>query len=162
MILVLLCYSALNKNRVKWTVLFHWLLFIVMVVRLSSHFCKFVQLEVPALIEELNLPACRMWELAWLPSIMASMFAQLSLKRNNTSLLWQALLGMYVLICQVILLDRRQASLVTDSQSILQLRVVEVKGGAERDTERDTERDGRVCGERESLRAFFLQFLVVV
>lgn len=85
--------SALNKSRIKWTVLLHWLLFALMAARLAGDILKVAQVDVPLMIEQLNLPAAKLWELGWQPSIMASMFAQLSLRRNNVSLLWQAMLG---------------------------------------------------------------------
>ena len=73
--------------------LLHWLLFLVMAARLSSDVLRLLQVDIPPIIQELNLPTARLWELAWQPSILASIFAQLSLKRNNVSLLWQAMLG---------------------------------------------------------------------
>ncbi|XP_067948498.1 protein jagunal-like isoform X2 [Watersipora subatra] len=88
---------SLNKGRLKVTVIFHWLLFLMMLLRLTPDLCAMVKTEVPVIIESLSLPPPSLWELSWLPSIMASMFAQLSLKRNTSSLLWQALLGNLVL-----------------------------------------------------------------
>lgn len=87
--------SALNKGRIKWTILCHWLVFVLMLLRLSADFCRLAKVSTPMFIAQLHLPPPRVWEVMWLPSIMASMFAQLSLKKNNSSLLKQALLGKY-------------------------------------------------------------------
>lgn len=89
--------SALNKSRIKWTVLLHWLLLLLIAARLAGDILTLLQVDIPPTLQDLNLPKARLWELAWQPSILASIFAQLSLKRNNVSLLWQAMLGQLIL-----------------------------------------------------------------
>lgn len=71
----------------------HASLFVLGLARLSKEIFSLAGVQVPAELERLNLPTPLPWELAWLPSMIASLFASLSLRKNNSALLWQALLG---------------------------------------------------------------------
>ncbi|KAL9698269.1 hypothetical protein quinque_001710 [Culex quinquefasciatus] len=73
--------SALNKARLKYCIFFHYLLFFVMLVKLSADILDRLDIFILE-IEELQIPAPLWWEYFWCLSVFLS-FVGLSAARRN-------------------------------------------------------------------------------
>lgn len=74
-------FSALNKARLKYCIFFHYLLFFVMLVKLSADILDRLDIFILE-IEELQIPAPLWWEYFWCLSVFLS-FVGLSAARRN-------------------------------------------------------------------------------
>lgn len=83
--------SATNKSRLKYCIFFHYMLFFVMLAKLSADILD--RLDVFILeIEELRVPAPLWWEYIWCLSIVLS-FVGLSAAKSNRLLQMQKYMG---------------------------------------------------------------------
>ncbi len=88
--------SVVNKSRLKMISVVHFLLFVLMLFRLSVSLFVMFGMRPPAFLQKLRLPRPHPWEYWWLASILATILALLSLNRNQVFLIKQALLGIIV------------------------------------------------------------------
>jgi hypothetical protein len=79
--------SALNKSRLKYCIFFHYLLFFVMLTKLSADILDHLDIFILE-IEELRVPKPLFWEYVWCISIVLS-FMGLSAARRNQILSMQ-------------------------------------------------------------------------
>lgn len=75
--------SALNKSRLKYCIFFHYLLFFVMLLKLSADILDRLDIFILE-IEELRVPKPLLWEYVWCISVILS-FVGLSAARKNKS-----------------------------------------------------------------------------
>ncbi|XP_013401141.1 protein jagunal homolog 1 [Lingula anatina] len=83
--------SAVNKSRMKLIAVLHTALFMLWIGRLLPDLMGYLGMKAPASL--MALPRASLWEFAWLPSILAALFAYLALQRNRSILMQQFILG---------------------------------------------------------------------
>lgn len=76
--------SALNKARLKYCIFFHYLLFFVMLVKLSADILDRLDIFILE-IEELQIPQPLWWEYFWCLSAFLSYFGLSAARRNRIS-----------------------------------------------------------------------------
>jgi len=76
--------SVENKYRLKWCIFLHFLLTVLMLVKLSDDILDRLDIFILSL-QELYIPKPRLWEWMWSSSIVLSLFAMSSFKNNNMS-----------------------------------------------------------------------------
>ncbi|KAG5682119.1 hypothetical protein PVAND_011498 [Polypedilum vanderplanki] len=87
--------SALNKSRLKFCIFFHYLLFFVMLAKLSADILDKLDIFILE-IEELRVPKPLWWEYIWCISVLLT-FIGLSAARSNKILSMQRyMLGVVV------------------------------------------------------------------
>lgn len=87
--------SALNKSRFKAATMFHYLLFFVMLAKLSADILD--KLDVFVLeIEELQVPTPLWWEYIWCMSILTTFVGLWATKRNRVRTMQQYIAGIVV------------------------------------------------------------------
>ncbi|XP_019557236.1 protein jagunal isoform X1 [Aedes albopictus] len=74
--------SALNKARLKYCIFFHYLLFFVMLVKLSADILDRLDIFILE-IEELQIPQPLWWEYFWCLSVFLSYFGLTAARRNR-------------------------------------------------------------------------------
>ncbi|KOC67653.1 Protein jagunal [Habropoda laboriosa] len=88
--------SATNKSRLKYCIFFHYLLFFVMLAKLSADILDHLDIFILE-IEELQVPQPLWWEYIWCISLMLSFLALSAIKRNRIKTLQQYMIGIIVL-----------------------------------------------------------------
>ena len=88
--------SATNKSRLKYCIFFHYLLFFVMLAKLSADILDHLDIFILE-IEELQVPQPLWWEYAWCASLMSSFLALSAVKRNRIKMLQQYMIGIVLL-----------------------------------------------------------------
>lgn len=88
--------SATNKSRLKYCIFFHYLLFFVMLAKLSADILDHLDIFILE-IEELQVPQPLWWEYIWCSSLMLSFLALSAIKRNRVKTLQQYMTGIIVL-----------------------------------------------------------------
>uniref|UniRef100_A0A2M4AN31 Putative conserved plasma membrane protein n=1 Tax=Anopheles triannulatus TaxID=58253 RepID=A0A2M4AN31_9DIPT len=74
--------SALNKSRLKYCIFFHYLLFFVMLVKLSADILDRLDIFILE-IEELQIPTPLWWEYFWCLSVFLSFFGLAAVRGNR-------------------------------------------------------------------------------
>ncbi|KXJ78106.1 hypothetical protein RP20_CCG005513 [Aedes albopictus] len=75
-------FLALNKARLKYCIFFHYLLFFVMLVKLSADILDRLDIFILE-IEELQIPQPLWWEYFWCLSVFLSYFGLTAARRNR-------------------------------------------------------------------------------
>jgi len=88
--------SAVNKWRLKFTLVLHLLLYLLMVMRMSVSLCVLAGVRPPALLQKLRLPKAELWEYAWLASLLPMILGFISMPRNKSFLIKQFILGFFI------------------------------------------------------------------
>ena len=88
--------SATNKSRLKYCIFFHYLLFFVMLAKLSADILDHLDVFILE-IEELQVPQPLWWEYIWCASLMLSFLALSAIKRNKIKTLRQYMIGIILL-----------------------------------------------------------------
>ncbi|XP_031826155.1 jagunal [Nomia melanderi] len=88
--------SATNKSRLKYCIFFHYLLFFVMLAKLSADILDHLDIFILE-IEELQVPQPLWWEYIWCSSLMLSFLALSAIKRNRVKTLQQYIIGIILL-----------------------------------------------------------------
>uniref|UniRef100_A0A182PE65 DUF1989 domain-containing protein n=1 Tax=Anopheles epiroticus TaxID=199890 RepID=A0A182PE65_9DIPT len=76
--------SALNKSRLKYCIFFHYLLFFVMLVKLSADILDRLDIFILE-IEELQIPPPLWWEYFWCLSVFLSFIGLASIRGNRVN-----------------------------------------------------------------------------
>lgn len=74
--------SVLNKTRLKYTIFFHYILFFIMLAKLSADILDRLDIFILE-IEELLIPKPLLWEYIWCLSLVVSFLGLSSIRRNN-------------------------------------------------------------------------------
>ncbi|KAK7603770.1 hypothetical protein V9T40_003769 [Parthenolecanium corni] len=74
--------SAQNKSRLKFCIFYHFLLFCIMMAKLSADILDRFDIFVLE-IEELEIPKPLLWEYLWCLSVFVSFFALSAVKKNR-------------------------------------------------------------------------------
>uniref|UniRef100_U5EY77 Putative conserved plasma membrane protein n=1 Tax=Corethrella appendiculata TaxID=1370023 RepID=U5EY77_9DIPT len=74
--------SALNKSRLKYCIFFHYLLFFVMLAKLSADILDRLDIFILE-IEELQIPQPLWWEYFWCLSVLLSYFGLSAARKNK-------------------------------------------------------------------------------
>lgn len=85
--------SALNKSRLKWCIFFHYVLFFVMLAKLSADILDRLDIFILE-IEELDIPKPLRWEYLWCISLLLSFMALEAIKKNKVSLIRNYMIGL--------------------------------------------------------------------
>lgn len=88
--------SATNKSRLKYCIFFHYLLFFVMLAKLSADILDRLDIFILE-IEELQVPQPLWWEYTWCLSFIVSTLALSAIKRNKIKTLQQYMIGVVAL-----------------------------------------------------------------
>lgn len=88
--------SATNKSRLKYCIFFHYLLFFVMLAKLSADILDHLDIFILE-IEELQIPQPLWWEYIWCSSLLLSFLALSAIKRNRIKTLQQYMMGIVLL-----------------------------------------------------------------
>lgn len=76
--------SVLNKTRLKYTIFFHYILFFIMLAKLSADILDRLDIFILE-IEELLIPKPLLWEYIWCLSLVVSFLGLSSIRKNNIS-----------------------------------------------------------------------------
>ncbi|XP_040153490.1 protein jagunal isoform X1 [Anopheles arabiensis] len=76
--------SALNKSRLKYCIFFHYLLFFVMLVKLSADILDRLDIFILE-IEELQIPPPLWWEYFWCLSVFLSFIGLAAVRGNRVN-----------------------------------------------------------------------------
>ncbi|XP_012276950.1 protein jagunal isoform X2 [Orussus abietinus] len=87
---------AINKSRLKYCIFFHYLLFFVMLAKLSADILDRLDIFILE-IEELQVPQPLWWEYVWCISLLMSFFGLSAVKKNKIKTLQQYMIGIVVL-----------------------------------------------------------------
>lgn len=87
--------SVLNKSRFKACTMFHYLLFFVMLAKLSADILDKLDIFVLE-IEELQIPNPLWWEYVWCLSILATFVGLWATKQNRVRTMQQYIAGIVV------------------------------------------------------------------
>ncbi|GAB1862397.1 Protein jagunal [Camponotus japonicus] len=74
--------SATNKSRLKYCIFFHYLLFFVMLAKLSADILDYLDIFILE-VEELQIPQPLWWEYIWCTSLLLSFLALSAIKKNK-------------------------------------------------------------------------------
>ncbi|XP_071055210.1 protein jagunal isoform X2 [Onthophagus taurus] len=85
--------SALNKSRLKHSIFFHYMLFFVMLAKLSADILDKLDIFILE-IEELRIPQPLWWEYIWCVSLLFSFLGLSSVRKNNPKHMKQYLFGL--------------------------------------------------------------------
>ena len=88
--------SATNKSRLKFAVFLHFILALLMLLRLSVSFFVMFGVRPPSALQKLRLPRAMTWEFVWLVSFVPAIFGLLAIRRNTVFLMQQYLIGSIV------------------------------------------------------------------
>ncbi|KAI4497855.1 hypothetical protein M0802_006971 [Mischocyttarus mexicanus] len=94
--------SATNKSRLKYCIFFHYLLFFVMLAKLSADILDRLDIFILE-IEELLIPQtfflCQplWWEYIWCTSLLLSFLALSAIKKNKVKTLQRYMIGLVIL-----------------------------------------------------------------
>nr|ADD38092.1 Protein jagunal [Lepeophtheirus salmonis] len=88
--------SAQTKSRLKWSVLFHYVLGFILFAKLVPDILDRLGIFVLE-IEELLIPKAKLWELFWILSIPATLLGLLSSKKSNASMMTKFFYSILVL-----------------------------------------------------------------
>lgn len=87
--------SVLNKSRFKACTMYHYLLFFVMLAKLSADILDKLDIFVLE-IEELQIPNPLWWEYVWCLSILATFIGLWATKQNKVRTMQQYIAGIVV------------------------------------------------------------------
>ncbi|CAG2122829.1 unnamed protein product, partial [Medioppia subpectinata] len=94
--------SALNKSRLKFCIFFHYLLFVVMMCKLSDDILDRLDIFILEL-QELYIPKPRLWEWLWASSVVLSLFGLTSFKNNSlSSIRFYAIMTFAMSLCPIL------------------------------------------------------------
>ncbi|GJQ67728.1 jagn [Trypoxylus dichotomus] len=85
--------SSLNKSRLKHCIFFHYLLFFVMLAKLSADILDKLDIFILE-IEELRIPQPLWWEYIWCISLLFSFLALAAIRKNSVRHMKQYLIGL--------------------------------------------------------------------
>lgn len=88
--------SAMNKSRLRYCIFFHYLIFFVMLTKLSADILDRLDIFILE-IEELQIPQPLWWEYIWCSSLLLSFFGLSAVKSNNIKTLEKYIIGIIVL-----------------------------------------------------------------
>ncbi|XP_035732625.1 protein jagunal-like [Vespa mandarinia] len=88
--------SVTNKSRLKYCIFFHYLLFFVMLAKLSADILDRLDIFILE-IEELLIPQPLWWEYIWCTSLLLSFLALSAIKKNKIKTLQRYMIGLIVL-----------------------------------------------------------------
>ncbi|XP_063973571.1 protein jagunal [Diachasmimorpha longicaudata] len=88
--------SALNKSRLKYCIFFHYLLFFVMLTKLSADILDHLDIFILE-IEELQIPQPLLWEYIWCSSLLVSFLGLAAVKKNQIKTLQKYMIGILLL-----------------------------------------------------------------
>ena len=91
--LFLFFFSATNKWRLKFVCILHFMLVVIMLLRLSTSLFVLFGVRPPGFLQKLKLPRGNGWEYAWIMSGTAAVVGLMALPRNRVLLLKQYMLG---------------------------------------------------------------------
>uniref|UniRef100_A0A8D8SC56 Protein jagunal n=1 Tax=Cacopsylla melanoneura TaxID=428564 RepID=A0A8D8SC56_9HEMI len=84
--------SVLNKTRLKYTIFFHYILFFIMLAKLSADILDRLDIFILE-IEELLIPKPLLWEYVWCMSLLMSFLALSSIRKNNIATMKKYIYG---------------------------------------------------------------------
>lgn len=84
--------SVLNKTRLKYTIFFHYILFFIMLAKLSADILDRLDIFILE-IEELLIPKPLLWEYIWCFSLLVSFLGLSSIRRNNIATMKKYMYG---------------------------------------------------------------------
>ncbi|CAH1402136.1 unnamed protein product [Nezara viridula] len=84
--------SAQNKSRLKYCVFFHYLLFFVMLAKLSADILDRLDIFILE-IEELQIPKPLIWEYVWCISLLFTFLGLASIRRNRIVMMKRYMMG---------------------------------------------------------------------
>ncbi|CAH0385359.1 unnamed protein product [Bemisia tabaci] len=87
--------SAQNKSRLKWCIFFHYLLFFVMLAKLSADILDKLDIFILE-IEELEIPKPLWWEYTWCISLLLSFLGLSAVKKNKIKMMERYMMGIGV------------------------------------------------------------------
>lgn len=87
--------SALNKSRLKYCIFFHYLLFFVMLAKLSADILDRLDIFILE-IEELSIPSPLLWEYVWCISLLVSFLGLASIRKNRIKPMQQYIVGIII------------------------------------------------------------------
>ncbi|OXU25864.1 hypothetical protein TSAR_015289 [Trichomalopsis sarcophagae] len=88
--------SAMNKSRLKYCIFFHYILFFVMLAKLSADILDRLNIFILE-IEELQVPQPLWWEYIWCTSLILSFLGLSAVRKNRIKTLQQYMIGITVL-----------------------------------------------------------------
>jgi len=88
--------SAMNKSRLKYCIFFHYLLFFVMLAKLSADILDRLNIFVLE-IEELQVPQPLWWEYIWCISLFLSFLGLSAIRKNRIKTMKQYMIGILLL-----------------------------------------------------------------
>ncbi|XP_034940295.1 protein jagunal [Chelonus insularis] len=88
--------SAQTKSRLKYCIFFHYLLFFVMLSKLSADILDHLDIFILE-IEELQIPQPLWWEYIWCSSLLVSFIGLSAIKKNQIKSLKRYMIGIVVL-----------------------------------------------------------------
>ncbi|XP_025073896.1 LOW QUALITY PROTEIN: protein jagunal [Pogonomyrmex barbatus] len=88
--------SATNKSRLKYCIFFHYLLFFVMLAKLSADILDHLDIFILE-IEELQIPQPLWWEYIWCTSLLLSFLGLSALKKTKIKTLQKYMIGIILL-----------------------------------------------------------------
>jgi len=110
--------SAVNKRRLSTTLLFHSVLTLYEVIKLSSEMLQHFNIQVEH-IHSISLPKSVIWEWVWLSSLLFAIPAHFALKKNNATALKVFVGGIFV--CGIIPLLGAIMYLSSDLRTYIEL-----------------------------------------
>ncbi|XP_066903149.1 protein jagunal [Halyomorpha halys] len=84
--------SAQNKSRLKYCVFFHYLLFFVMLAKLSADILDRLDIFILE-IEELQIPKPLIWEYVWCISLLFTFLGLAAIRRNRIVMMKRYMMG---------------------------------------------------------------------
>jgi len=94
--------SALNKSRLKFCILLHYLLFAILLLKLSDEILDRLDIFILEL-QELYVPKPKPWEWLWASSVLLTFMGLTSLRSNNLSLIrMYAILTFFLSMCPIL------------------------------------------------------------
>ncbi|XP_070163096.1 protein jagunal [Polyergus mexicanus] len=88
--------SATNKSRLKYCIFFHYLLFFIMLAKLSADILDYFDIFILE-VEELQIPQPLWWEYIWCTSLPLSFLALSAIKINKIKTLQRYMIGIVLL-----------------------------------------------------------------
>ncbi|XP_059485701.1 protein jagunal [Neocloeon triangulifer] len=87
--------SSVNKNRLKYCIFFHYVLFFIMLAKLSADILDRLDIFILE-IEELHVPKPLWWEYIWCVSLALSFWGLAASRRNQVSTMQRYVIGIGV------------------------------------------------------------------